>query len=65
MGKDQKRERAPVKSRAWSCSELVESHKELVAAKLEREDDDELHQGGTLHGMFRVCARHMKRSLQS
>lgn len=44
MGKDQKRERAPVKSRAWSCSELVESHKELVAAKLEREDDDELQQ---------------------
>ena len=37
-----KRERVPVKSRQWSCSELVEGHKELVSTKMERESDDEL-----------------------
>lgn len=36
-----KRER-PVVSRQWSCSELVEGHGELLAAKKERESDDEL-----------------------
>lgn len=33
-----------VPSRQWSCSELVEGHRKLVAAKEERESDDELNQ---------------------
>ena len=37
-----KRERVAVKSRQWSCSELVDGHKELVSTKMERESDDEL-----------------------
>ena len=34
----------PVPSRQWSCSELVDGHRDLVAAKEERESDDELDQ---------------------
>ena len=37
-----KRERVPVKSRQWSCSELVEGHDQLVSTKMERESDDEI-----------------------
>ena len=34
----------PVPSRQWSCSEMVDGHRKLVAAKEERESDDELNQ---------------------
>jgi len=37
-----KRERTKMRSRQWSCSELVDGHAGLVASKKEKESDDEL-----------------------
>lgn len=37
-----KRERAKMRSKQWSCSELVDGHAGLVASKKEKESDDEL-----------------------
>ena len=42
MSSGVKRERAAMKSKQWSCSELEEGHGQLVAAKKERESEDEL-----------------------
>lgn len=39
-----KRERAHMRSRQWSCSELVEGHTGLVSTKKEKESEDDLQQ---------------------
>lgn len=37
-------ERVSLKSRQWSCSEMVRGHGELLAVKSEKDGDDELAQ---------------------